>query len=75
MCEMCATNEYRMLGQTLQQYLRPGIRVAVKYAIDDHDAEEIILVDDEAGTNVTLSTDSVFCWEAENRGNVVKFPG
>lgn len=60
-----------MLGQTLQDYLRPGVRIAVKYAMRDNDAEEILLVDDEAGTCVTLSSVGPMCWEAENRGNVV----
>jgi hypothetical protein len=75
MCELCTSLERKMLGQTLRDYLRPGVRISVQYALDDNDVEEIVLVDDVAGTNVTISTDSVFCWESEQRNNVVKFPG
>jgi len=72
MCDMCAANELKLLRQTLEEYLRPGVRIAVKYAMGDEDTEEIILVDDEAGICVTLSSVGPMCWEAENRGNVVR---
>ncbi len=74
MCDLCAATEREMLSRTLEQYLRPGVRIAVKYAMNEKDSEEIILVDDQAKTSVTLSSVGPMCWEAENRGNVVKFP-
>ena len=70
MCELCAANERHMLGATLQPFLAPGIRIAVKYAMSDTDTEEIFLIDDNNKTAVTLSTSGYICWEAENHGNV-----
>ena len=74
MCDLCEATELKSLTDTLRDYLRPGVRLAVKYALSDNDNEILVLFDDETKTAVTLSTVGSICWEAENYGNVVKLP-
>lgn len=75
MCNICTLNERKMLGGALQDYLRPGVKVVVKYANNDNDTEEVILVDEENKTELVLSTIGYMCWEAQDHGNVVQLFG
>lgn len=72
MCELCNANERQGLADTLKNYLRPGLRIAVLYANKDTDVEEICIVDDENQTRLTLSHNGPICWENEDYGNVVE---
>lgn len=64
-----------MLGESLEQFLRPGVRLAVRYGLRDGETDEIILMDDENNVAVTITSDVPLCWETSRRNNVVKFPG
>jgi len=74
MCDMCDRHELLGLSDTLKQFLRPGVRIMVKHAMDEHDSDEINIVDDNTKVHVVLSAGGRICWEDSNQTNVVRFP-